>query len=63
MLEFTVQSPAFSPHLLLFAQSAAGDLWLTREVLDVSGLLQILFFPVVASLPLPCSIFAVRIQV
>lgn len=33
---FAVQSPASSSHLLLFAQSAAGDLWLTTEVLDVS---------------------------
>lgn len=27
-----VQSPAFSSHLLLFAQPIAGDLWLAKEV-------------------------------
>lgn len=58
---FTVQSPAFFPHLLVFAQSAAADLWLTAEVLGVC--IQTKFFPGVASLPLPCSHFAVGIQV
>lgn len=37
---FMVQSPAFSSHVLLFAQLAARDLWLATELLNMSGMLQ-----------------------